>query len=341
MGLGFYMRRKLLNVHIPDLAHLAENVRHTKLMKKEKEKYRNEQRSKSKPFTRKEKVAYVTMESSEEEFDFETEVDLPELKKGPPYQKIKDRNISLCPWCNAVFDAEVAAIFEKERMKKELAHREEQARQRQPIRRMEGSSSKTPQENVSTPLSRSQAIGVQWIRNCQEFQRRDHLGGHRAPSRNQYSYYRGRARGYLRGRGGRRSFNQNKKLSIEAGKELSKRATPSVHSRIIFPSDEETYPKEIPSPAKMEKGKVIAQSSGVDKNKDVDIDEEYFDKGDDDMIGTISIIPTKYLGEYEGDPNEDYDSEDEPGCYLSSEGLSVKLRYPELGFEPTGWDCLS
>ncbi|RYR19581.1 hypothetical protein Ahy_B03g064406 [Arachis hypogaea] len=114
------------------------------------------------------------------------------------------------------------------------------------------------------------------------------------------------------------------------------------------------------------------------------------------MIGTISIIPTEYLGEYEGDPEEDYDMEDEeafsfirledePGyflwptekqmshlrslhitttlsgikvnkvlidggtaisllpesCYLSSEGLSVKLRYPELGFAPTGWDCLS
>ncbi|RYR65447.1 hypothetical protein Ahy_A03g011379 [Arachis hypogaea] len=72
MGLGFYMHRKLLNVHIPDLAHLAEKVRQTELMKKEKEKYRSEQRSKSKPFTRKEKVAYVTMESSEEEFDFET-----------------------------------------------------------------------------------------------------------------------------------------------------------------------------------------------------------------------------------------------------------------------------
>ncbi|RYR34196.1 hypothetical protein Ahy_A10g048932 [Arachis hypogaea] len=27
------------------------------------------------------------------------------------------------------------------------------------------------------------------------------------------------------------------------------------------------------------------------------------------------------------------------GCYLSSEGLSVKLRYPKLGFAPTGWDC--
>ncbi|RYR12110.1 hypothetical protein Ahy_B04g069639 [Arachis hypogaea] len=188
MGLGFYMRRKLLNVHIPNLVHLAE-----------KDKHRNEQKSKSKPFTRKEKVAYITMESSEEEFDFETEIDLAELKKGLPYfcsllrklssneksnesklkvetnasfiepcfgvnmvgmsydfdmalddfesqvrsvhpragdglldflvqQKIKDRDVSLSPCCNAVFDAETAAIFEKERMKKELAHREESSR---------------------------------------------------------------------------------------------------------------------------------------------------------------------------------------------------------------------
>ncbi|RYR28654.1 hypothetical protein Ahy_B01g052787 [Arachis hypogaea] len=79
MGLGFYMRRKLLNVHIPDLAHLAEKVC------QKKEKHRNEQKLKSKPFTRKEKVAYVTMESSEEELDFETEIDLAELRKGPPY----------------------------------------------------------------------------------------------------------------------------------------------------------------------------------------------------------------------------------------------------------------
>ncbi|RYQ98806.1 hypothetical protein Ahy_B07g086619 [Arachis hypogaea] len=170
MGLEFYMRRNLLNVHIPDLAHLAKKVRQTELMKKEKEKHRNEQRSKSKPFTRKEKVAYVTMESSEEEIDFETEVDLAKLKKGPPYcipgwemQKIKDRDVSLCPRCNAIFDAEAAAIFEKERMKKELAHREEQACQRQSIRRIEGQSSKTPQQNITAPLSRSQAIGVQWI----------------------------------------------------------------------------------------------------------------------------------------------------------------------------------
>ncbi|RYR08360.1 hypothetical protein Ahy_B05g076010 [Arachis hypogaea] len=61
MGLGFYMRRKLLNVHISNLAHLAKRVRQVELMKKEKEKYRNEQKLKSKPFTRKEKVAYVTM----------------------------------------------------------------------------------------------------------------------------------------------------------------------------------------------------------------------------------------------------------------------------------------
>ncbi|RYQ89685.1 hypothetical protein Ahy_B09g096203 isoform B [Arachis hypogaea] len=29
------------------------------------------------------------------------------------------------------------------------------------------------------------------------------------------------------------------------------------------------------------------------------------------------------------------------GCYLTLEGLSVKLRYPDLSFEPTGWDCFS
>ncbi|RYR27207.1 hypothetical protein Ahy_B02g061549 isoform A [Arachis hypogaea] len=317
--------------HIPN----RKNPRMTELMKKEKEKHRIEQKLKSKPFTRKEKVAYVTMESSEEEFVFEAEVDLAELKKGPPYvrsvyprtgdgsldflvqQKIKDRGVSLYLRCNAIFDAEAAAIFEKERMKKELAHREEQARQSQPIRRVECSGSKILQHDVTAPLSRSQAIGVQWIRNCQEFQRRDHLyrcnpqWGHRALSRNQYASYRGRARGYPRGRGGRRSFNQNKKLQIETGKEASKGATPSVHSRIVFPSDGETYPKEILSPAKMEKGKAVAQSSGIDKHKDVDVDEEYFDEGDDDMVGTISIIPTEYLGECKSNPNEDYDQEDE------------------------------
>ncbi|RYQ96715.1 hypothetical protein Ahy_B08g092568 [Arachis hypogaea] len=85
MRLGFYMRRKLVNVHIPDLAHLAERVRQVELMKKEKEKHRSEQKLKSKSFARKEKVAYVTTESSEEELDLETEVDLAELKKGPPY----------------------------------------------------------------------------------------------------------------------------------------------------------------------------------------------------------------------------------------------------------------
>ncbi|RYR47089.1 hypothetical protein Ahy_A07g033023 [Arachis hypogaea] len=27
------------------------------------------------------------------------------------------------------------------------------------------------------------------------------------------------------------------------------------------------------------------------------------------------------------------------GCYLTSEGLSVKLCYPQLSISPTGWDC--
>ncbi|RYR29045.1 hypothetical protein Ahy_B01g053329 [Arachis hypogaea] len=114
------MRRKLLNVHIPYLAHLAEK------------------KSKSKPFTRKEKFAYVTMEFSEEEFDFKIEIDLSHVRAVFPrardglldflvQQKIKDRDVSLCPRCNSIFDAEATTIFKKERMKKELTHREEQA----------------------------------------------------------------------------------------------------------------------------------------------------------------------------------------------------------------------
>ncbi|RYR78140.1 hypothetical protein Ahy_A01g002878 [Arachis hypogaea] len=271
-GERFYMRRKLLNVHISDLAHLAEKVRHTELMKKEKEKYRSEQRS---------KIAYVTMESSEEEIDFETEVDLAKLKKAllmflPSNEKSNDSKLKSGKKYS--FDISKSdQIFD---------------------------------------VFRSQAIGVQWIINCQEFQRREHLyrrnpqWRHRAPSQNQYPYYRGRATGYSRGRGGRKSFNQNRKPQSETGKEIRKGATSSRHFQMVFPSDGETYPKEIPSPAKMDKGKVMAQSSRVDKNKEVDVDEEYFDEGDDDMIGMISIILTEYLAEYEGDPEEDYDMED-------------------------------
>ncbi|RYR59675.1 hypothetical protein Ahy_A05g025593 [Arachis hypogaea] len=116
MGLGFYMRRKLLNVHIPDLAHLAERVRQVELLKKGKEKYENEKSKSSK----------IGM-----------------------YLRVLD---------NAVYDVEAAAIFEKERMKKELAHREEQARQKQLIRRAEGQSSKAPQHIAIALISSSQAI---------------------------------------------------------------------------------------------------------------------------------------------------------------------------------------
>ncbi|RYR32050.1 hypothetical protein Ahy_B01g057040 isoform B [Arachis hypogaea] len=35
-SLGFYMHQKFLNVHIPDLAHLAERVRQIEILQKEK-----------------------------------------------------------------------------------------------------------------------------------------------------------------------------------------------------------------------------------------------------------------------------------------------------------------
>ncbi|RYQ83712.1 hypothetical protein Ahy_B10g102508 [Arachis hypogaea] len=182
-------------------------------------------------------------QSSDEEFNLEAKVDLAELRKGPPYvcsllkkipnseksndlkqksrkrysfdilksdqifYKLKDRDISLCPRCNAIFDAESATTFEKQRIRKELAHREEQARQKHPIRRMEGQSSNGSQRNIVATISRSQALGVQWIRNCQEFQNRDAYykrnpqWGHRGPPRGRYPYIRGHARGCQRGKG--------------------------------------------------------------------------------------------------------------------------------------------
>ncbi|RYR19237.1 hypothetical protein Ahy_B03g063956 [Arachis hypogaea] len=67
----------LLNIHIPDLTHLAKRVCQVEILRKEKEKYKNDERKlKSKSFSRKERVSYVAMESSSEES---------ELKKGSPY----------------------------------------------------------------------------------------------------------------------------------------------------------------------------------------------------------------------------------------------------------------
>ncbi|QHO32228.1 uncharacterized protein DS421_8g248050 [Arachis hypogaea] len=81
--------------------------------------------------------------------------------------------------------------------------------------------------------------------------------------------------------------------------------------RMVFPSDGETYPKGVPSPAKGSKGKFVEANLIKPNEKDTNFDEEYFDEGDEEMVSTISIIPTKYLGEYEKNPSEDYDLEDE------------------------------
>ncbi|RYR40345.1 hypothetical protein Ahy_A09g046081 [Arachis hypogaea] len=80
---------------------------------------------------------------------------------------------------------------------------------------------------------------------------------------------------------------------------------------VVFPSNEEAIPKGIPSPAKLKKGKTIIVAPVDDKEKDADLDEDYFEEGDEEMVRTISIISIEYLGEYEENPNEDYAVEDE------------------------------
>ncbi|RYR34749.1 hypothetical protein Ahy_A10g049755 isoform A [Arachis hypogaea] len=75
---------------------------------------------------------------------------------------------------------------------------------------------------------------------------------------------------------------------------------PSVHSQIVFLYDGETCPKGILSPVKMEKGKAIAQTSRIDKNKEVDYEgdlDENYDVEDEEAFSFIRI-------------------EDEPGHFL-------------------------
>ncbi|RYQ97021.1 hypothetical protein Ahy_B08g092985 [Arachis hypogaea] len=167
---------------------------------------------------------------------------------------------------------------------------------------------------------------MQWIQNCQEFWNRDAQyrrnlhWEHRGSPRGRYPCHRGRARGHLRGRR-RRNQQSTRKPQTDKGKG----ATPSVHSRIVFASDGETYPKGIPFPAKLDKGKSAVNISDVDKDTDVDLNEEYFEEGNNDMVGTISIIPIEYLGKYEGDPEDDYD--------MDAEEAFSFIRYEdELGY---------
>ncbi|RYR10984.1 hypothetical protein Ahy_B05g079475 [Arachis hypogaea] len=114
---------------------------------------------------------------------------------------------------------------------------------------------------------------------------------------------------------------ETKEEGVDVKYQGAKGTTPSIHSRVVFSTDGETYSKEIPSPAKLDKGKAVIVTPKVTKEKDADLDEEYFEEGDDEMVSTISIIPTEYLEEYVGNPCEDYDVfsfiryEDEPSYF--------------------------
>ncbi|MED6147241.1 hypothetical protein PIB30_042267 [Stylosanthes scabra] len=164
-----------------------------------------------KAYVKKERVSYVDTIDSSEEFDHENfEVDLAELKK----QKLKDRDISLCPRCNDVFDAEVAALFEKERMKMELAHKEEQVRQRHGSCR-----------NESSNLMADPPIQMQWVGESSRT---------RFPRYNEYPAcrnFRGQGRGRGRGHGrfhgqfgqlrGRRRFYSHNDMNRNTKSEAS------------------------------------------------------------------------------------------------------------------------
>jgi hypothetical protein len=82
-GLNYSIRKKLDTQHLRDMAQLADRVRHVERLKAEK--------ARTQKHFRKEKVAFVASEESNQEFDIAfgdveiKEVDIAELKEGPPY----------------------------------------------------------------------------------------------------------------------------------------------------------------------------------------------------------------------------------------------------------------
>ncbi|MED6186511.1 hypothetical protein PIB30_067386 [Stylosanthes scabra] len=145
-------------------------------------------------------------------------------------QKLKDRDVSLCPRCNAVFDTDAAALFEKERMKKELAHKEEQVRQRQGARRIESSNV------VVVP-----PIQMQWVRGPSgaRFPGYNDFPGHRNFRGGNQGRGRGRGFSHRHFRGRARFHSQNAKSSSTADASPSenkdKGAKTSALHRVVFP----------------------------------------------------------------------------------------------------------
>jgi len=82
-GLDYSIRKKLDSQHLRDMAQLADKVRHVERLKAEK--------ARTQKHFRKEKVSFVSSEESNQEFDIAfgdvgiKEVDIAELKLGPPY----------------------------------------------------------------------------------------------------------------------------------------------------------------------------------------------------------------------------------------------------------------
>ncbi|MED6188923.1 hypothetical protein PIB30_090638 [Stylosanthes scabra] len=179
-------------------------------------------------------------------------------------QKLKDRDVSLCPRCNAVFDAEAAALFEKGRMKKELAHKEEQVRQQNGPRRVDvaGSTSSNPT--------------LLLCNGCKSFRGRGGRGRGRFHGR----FGQNRKRGCFHPFGSR--FNN---LSNKGSSEIiDKGAKTSALDQVVFPNKEKG--KEVEAENKTSTEPML-------KDQDDDLyDDEFVEE--DEMISVVSILPAEF-----------------------------------------------
>ncbi|MED6172068.1 hypothetical protein PIB30_046633 [Stylosanthes scabra] len=186
----------------------------------------------------------------------------------------------------------------KERMKKELAHKEEQVRQRHGPRRAYASSSMTAQTNSNNPTAMSwmQVHGNQDkdFREYNEYQNRCNFRGRGGRGRGRFNgrFGQNRGRGHFRFHG----ILPRNPPSKDSSEILEKGVKTSALDRVVFPSQEK---------GKYVVTEKVSSTEPMLKDQDDDLyDDEFVEE--DEMISVVSILPAEYANSSQECQDGDY-----------------------------------
>ncbi|RYR32051.1 hypothetical protein Ahy_B01g057040 isoform A [Arachis hypogaea] len=204
------------------------------------------------------------------------------------HHKLKDRDISLCPRCNVLFDAEAATIFEKERMKKNWLIKKSKS--------VRGIRLDIKKGKVLKVIKRITLLHLIILKQLE-------FNGLRIVMSSVIEKCKSIDSAKLKGTikdsiGVVTHILQERQEEIEVEDTFNEWHMGS-HllswirgQHLLSIQGWGTYPKGITSPAKGDKGKAVKTDPIKSNEKYVDLDKKYFDEDDEEMFSTISIIPT-------------------------------------------------